>query len=55
MDTLLIQMLNGVQLGLLMFLLAGGSGLAAVAVVFLAARRLTDERQRLRLDRLRHT
>ena len=40
---------------LLMFLLAGGSGLAAVAVVFLAARRLTDERQRLRLDRLRHT
>ncbi len=37
---------------LLMFLLAGGSGLAAVAVVLLAARRLTDSRQRLRLDRL---
>ena len=37
---------------LLMFLLAGGSGLAAVAVAFLAARRLTDARQRLRLDRL---
>jgi putative ABC transport system permease protein len=37
---------------LLMFLLAGGSGLAAVAAVLLAARRLTDARQRLRLDRL---
>ena len=37
---------------LLMFLLAGGSGLAAVAVVYLAAMRLTDDRQRLRLDRL---
>jgi putative ABC transport system permease protein len=37
---------------LLMFLLAGGSGLAAVGVVLLAARRLTDARQRLRLDRL---
>jgi putative ABC transport system permease protein len=36
----------------LMFLLSGGSGLAAVAVVYLAAARLTDERQRLRLDRL---
>ncbi len=40
---------------LLMFLLSGGSGLAAVAVVFLAIRRLTDDRQRLRLDRLRDT
>ncbi len=40
---------------LLMFLLSGGSGLAAVAVVFLAARRLTDDRQRLRLDQLRGT
>ena len=37
---------------LLMFLLSGGSGLAAVAAVLLAARRLTDVRQRLRLDRL---
>jgi len=37
---------------LLMFLLSGGAGLSAVAVVFLAARRLTDSRQRLRLDRL---
>lgn len=37
---------------LLMFLLSGGSGLAAVAVVYLAAWRLTNDRQRLRLDRL---
>lgn len=37
---------------LLIFLLAGGSGLAAVAVVYLAARQLTDDRHRLRLDRL---
>ena len=37
---------------LLMFLLAGGSGLGSVIVVYLGARRLTDERQRLRLDRL---
>ncbi len=37
---------------LLMFLLSGGSGLAAVAVVYLASARLTDDRQRLRLDRL---
>lgn len=36
----------------LMFLLSGGSGLAAVAVVYLTAMRLTDDRQRLRLDRL---
>jgi len=40
---------------LLMFLLSGGAGLAAVAVVYLAAMRLTDERQRLRIDRLRAT
>lgn len=38
---------------LLMFLLSGGSGLAAVAIAYLTAWRLTDERQRLRLDRLR--
>jgi putative ABC transport system permease protein len=37
---------------LLIFLLAGGSGLGAMAVVYLAAARLTDDRQRLRLDRL---
>jgi putative ABC transport system permease protein len=35
---------------LLMFLLAGGSGLAAVGAVFFAGRAITDERQRLRLD-----
>lgn len=39
---------------LLMFLLSGGSGLAAVATVMLGARRLTDPRHRLQLDRLRH-
>lgn len=38
---------------LLMFLLTGGSGLAAVSIAYLAAWRLTDNRQRLRLDRLR--
>jgi putative ABC transport system permease protein len=37
---------------LLMFLLAGSSGLTSVGVAFLAAWRLTDSRQRLRLDRL---
>ena len=37
---------------LVMFLLSGGSGLAAVAVVYLTAMRLTDDRQRLRIDRL---
>jgi putative ABC transport system permease protein len=38
---------------LLIFLLAGASGLAAVVIAFLAAARMTDDRQRLRLDRLR--
>ncbi|MGC1301550.1 MAG: iron export ABC transporter permease subunit FetB [Caulobacteraceae bacterium] len=38
---------------LLMFLLAGGGGLAAVSIAYLTAWRLTDPRQRLRLDRLR--
>ena len=38
---------------LLMFLLAGASGLVAVSIAFLAARRFTDDRERLRLDRLR--
>jgi putative ABC transport system permease protein len=37
---------------LLMFLLAGGSGLAAAGAAYLAAWGLTDDRQRLRLDRL---
>jgi putative ABC transport system permease protein len=40
---------------LLMFLLSGGGGLGAAAAVFLGARRLTDSRQRLRLDRLAGT
>ena len=37
---------------LVMFLIAGGTGLGTVVAVSLAARRLFDERQRLRLDRL---
>jgi len=37
---------------LLMFLLAGASGLTTLVVAYGALRRLTDERQRLRLDRL---
>jgi putative ABC transport system permease protein len=37
---------------LLMFLLGGASGLASVVIAYLAAARMTDERQRLRLDRL---
>jgi putative ABC transport system permease protein len=38
---------------LLMFLLAGGSGVATVSTALLVQARLTDGRQRLRLDRLR--
>ena len=38
---------------LLMFLLAGASGVAALAIAELALRRLSDARQRLRLDRLK--
>lgn len=37
---------------LLMFLLAGGSMLGVILAASLAVRRLTDQRQRLRLDRL---
>jgi putative ABC transport system permease protein len=37
---------------LLMFLLAGASGLAAAGAALLAVRALSDERQRLRVDRL---
>lgn len=37
---------------LLMFLLCGASGMAAMAAAYGAMRRLTDERGRLRLDRL---
>jgi putative ABC transport system permease protein len=39
---------------LLMFLLAGGSGISVTLAVYLAARSITDERHRLRLERLRH-
>jgi putative ABC transport system permease protein len=37
---------------LLLFLLTGAGGLAAAGAVYLAARSMTDERQRLRSDRL---
>ena len=37
---------------LVMFLIAGGVGLGAVSAVLLGARRLSDDRHRLRLDRL---
>jgi len=37
---------------LLMFLLAGASGLASVGAALLAVRALSDDRQRLRIDRL---
>lgn len=40
---------------LIMFLIAGGTGFGTVAAVSLGARRLFDERQRLRLDRLKNT
>jgi UDP-glucose/iron transport system permease protein len=38
---------------LIMFLIAGGTGLGTMAAVWLGSRRLFDERERLRLDRLR--
>ena len=38
---------------LVMFLIAGGTALGVFAAVMLALKRLTDPRQRLRLDRLR--
>jgi len=37
---------------LVMFLIAGGTGLGATAAVMGGAHRLTDSRHRLRLDRL---
>lgn len=40
---------------LLMFILAGASGLAAYGCARLAARHMTDQRHRLRLDRLKKT
>ncbi len=38
---------------LIMFLIAAGTGLGSVVAVWIGSRRLFDERQRLRLDRLR--
>jgi putative ABC transport system permease protein len=40
-------------LPILLFLAAGGAGLGALAATYAAAWRITDERHRLRLDRLR--
>lgn len=37
---------------LLMFILAGATGIAAVGAAYFAAKRLTDPRERLRVDRL---
>jgi len=37
---------------LILFLIAGGAGLGALAATYAAAWRITDERDRLRLDRL---
>ena len=56
-DGLRYQTLEGItgsgKTALLMFLLAGASGVAALTIAELALRRLTDPRQRLRLDRLK--
>ena len=38
---------------MIMFLVAGGTGLGSAAAIWMGSRRLFDERQRLRLDRLR--
>jgi putative ABC transport system permease protein len=38
---------------LILFLIAAGTGLGSMAAVWIGAQRLFDERQRLRLDRLR--
>ena len=38
---------------LIMFLIAAGTGFGTMVAVWLGARRLFDERSRLRLDRLR--
>jgi putative ABC transport system permease protein len=37
---------------LILFLLCGGAGLGAFAATYVAVWRITDERDRLRLDRL---
>ncbi|MCP5449620.1 MAG: iron export ABC transporter permease subunit FetB [Gammaproteobacteria bacterium] len=39
---------------LILFLIAGGTGLGTMAAVWIGSRRLFDDRQRLRLDRLRY-
>jgi putative ABC transport system permease protein len=38
---------------LIMFLIAGGTGLGTMAAVWMGSRRLFDDRQRLRLDRIK--
>ena len=38
---------------LIMFLIAGGTGLGTMTAVWLGSRRLFDDRHRLRLDHLR--
>ncbi len=40
---------------MILFLIAAGSGLGSLAAVWAGSRRLFDERQRLRLDRLKQT
>lgn len=40
---------------LIMFLIAGGTGFGTLAAVYGASRRLFDDRQRLRMDRLKRT
>lgn len=47
-----VQGVHFVQI-LTMFLIAAGNGVGTIAAVWIGARRLFDERQRLRLDRLR--
>ncbi len=39
---------------LIMFLIAGGTGFGTMIAVWMGSRRLFDERQRLRLDRLKN-
>ncbi len=38
---------------MIMFLISAGTGLGSTAALWIGSRRLFDERQRLRLDRLR--
>jgi putative ABC transport system permease protein len=53
------QILAGVEPGqavkyqmVIMFLIAGGTGIGVLLALFGASRRLSDDRHRLRLDRL---